>query len=704
MKRYNIRFLVMILAMLLVVVAPLSSARSSSGSLPAQANATASVRTVQACTPEELPAVLHLAPDHVLLAGQPYLVKGQQSDIVQTFPQRTWEALFAKTQHGVAWVTPLADTLWPPEATAAATSPETPDLLDTRNAHNAWEVVSGWRTPFLMFSPLADPLDVVSLGEFSSGWQILLQVLDHENHFFSGQDRHAWAVLVRDDGSEQVLAQLEIADPARASILVPEAGEIQLRTHDSTIWWTQCLAPPTLQVTKTAVPEAIDEPGGEVRFVVDVANPNPFGLVLTSLLDDIYGDVSQASNPLLSGTSCHMPQDLAAGGHYSCAFTVQIWGNAYHTETNTLKARATDPFGREVTAWDQATVEILDVLPRLQVIHTADPTRIPEPGADVDFFVRVENLSIEPVLLFRLTNDVYGDITNAKTSPIDSTTCAVPQLMPVGGFYECSFRARLSGQPGHRQVDTVTAIAMDDEGNRAQAQDSAEVVIYDVPSAIEVTKTPTPTWIYAPEDYVVFRLRVVNTSPVDVVTIERLEDDIFGNLHGQGTCSLPRTLSLGASYACEFTALIAGEPETTHTNIVTASGTDDDGQPVSGQATAQVRILPPPSAVDLHSFSVSPQRGYLQVDWETSFEEDNWGFNLYRAPTGDLSQAQWVHFERASTSAAGSGRYSYTDFGLLPGRAYYYWLEAVDLKGEVTTYGPVTAFLPYRVQLPLVGK
>jgi uncharacterized repeat protein (TIGR01451 family) len=111
-----------------------------------------------------------------------------------------------------------------------------------------------------------------------------------------------------------------------------------------------------------------------------------------------------------------------------------------------------------------------------------------------------------------------------------------------------------------------------------------------------VTKTATPTSIQEPGGNVTFAVSVKNTSAVDSVTITSLSDDVYGNLDGKGTCDVPFTLAPGASYDCSFTGAVTGAAGGTHTDVVTASGTDDDQGELSGSddATVTITAAPPP--------------------------------------------------------------------------------------------------------------
>ena len=94
----------------------------------------------------------------------------------------------------------------------------------------------------------------------------------------------------------------------------------------------------------------------------------------------------------------------------------------------------------------------------------------------------------------------------------------------------------------------LTASGLDDDGNPVSDDDDAMVTINDVPSAIEVLKTATPDNVDEPGGSVTYSFVVNNLSTVDSVTIDSLTDSIYGDLNGQGDCSVPQTIAAGGSY------------------------------------------------------------------------------------------------------------------------------------------------------------
>ena len=112
-----------------------------------------------------------------------------------------------------------------------------------------------------------------------------------------------------------------------------------------------------------------------------------------------------------------------------------------------------------------------------------------------------------------------------------------------------------------------------------------------------MTKTANPTSLPEPGGNASFSVTVKNTSAIDSVTITSLSDNVYGNLDGKGTCDVPLTIAAGASYDCSFSGPVSGNAGSSHTDVVTASGTDDDGNPVSDEDDATVTITDQASSI-----------------------------------------------------------------------------------------------------------
>ncbi|OZG72944.1 hypothetical protein BTA51_13365 [Hahella sp. CCB-MM4] len=360
-----------------------------------------------------------------------------------------------------------------------------------------------------------------------------------------------------------------------------------------------------LLVSKSASPTQLTEPGGNVTFSVSVTNvgidPNN-SVSLNTLMDSIYGDITMAGHDGITSTTCSVPQTIPAddrnpGGidTYSCQFTVAVTGNANDVETDVVTATGVDSNGNNLSGNDDATVTFLDSLPDLEVIKTATPTQLAEPGGLVTFSVTVNNTSpasSDPVVLNSLIDNIHGDLNGQGT-------CVSGMVINPGQSYSCTFTANVTGNSGDSETDTVTVSGADDEGNPVSASDSATVVILNVPSDISMTKTASPVQIYEPGGNVTYTYTITNTSLVDTVTINVLTDNILGDLNGQGTCSVPQVIAPSGSYTCTVTTFVSGNGNTSVTNVVNSSGVDDDNEPVSAMSDATVNIENQPPAASI---------------------------------------------------------------------------------------------------------
>ena len=164
-------------------------------------------------------------------------------------------------------------------------------------------------------------------------------------------------------------------------------------------------APLWVYIAKTANPPHVYEPGGLVDFTVTITSGWAKTLTITSLIDNIHGNLNG------QGT-CSVPQTIQPGASYTCAFPAQVNGIVGYSETDTVTASGTDDEGTPVSAKDDATVTVVNVLPVIAVIKTANPTQVYEPGGAVNFTVVVQNNSgtADPVTITSLTDNIHGNL------------------------------------------------------------------------------------------------------------------------------------------------------------------------------------------------------------------------------------------------------------------------------------------------------
>jgi hypothetical protein len=101
----------------------------------------------------------------------------------------------------------------------------------------------------------------------------------------------------------------------------------------------------------------------------------------------------------------------------------------------------------------------------------------------------------------------------------------------------------------------------------------------------------------------------------------------------------------------------------------------------------------PPTAVTLASFTATSQASGILIAWETAMEIDTVGFNLYRAqsPSGDWVRLNTTLIPSQSPGSVFGATYTWLDEDVASGITYYYKLEDVEVGGQRTFHGAITA-------------
>ena len=93
----------------------------------------------------------------------------------------------------------------------------------------------------------------------------------------------------------------------------------------------------------------------------------------------------------------------------------------------------------------------------------------------------------------------------------------------------------------------------------------------------------------------------------------------------------------------------------------------------------------------LASFSAQGGVDRVTVSWETVSEENNAGFNIYRADNDAGPQTLLAYVPSQGPGSTQGFAYTYDDLAVQAGQTYWYWLGDVSLNGATTLHGPVSA-------------
>lgn len=99
------------------------------------------------------------------------------------------------------------------------------------------------------------------------------------------------------------------------------------------------------------------------------------------------------------------------------------------------------------------------------------------------------------------------------------------------------------------------------------------------------------------------------------------------------------------------------------------------------------------SAVTLQSFDATPYNAQVLLEWQTLFESEHVGFNVFRAQNDGLNMTQINNeiIRNNLSSTTYKGKYRFIDKNVENTKTYYYYIQDVDTQGRTELHGPVNA-------------
>ncbi len=221
----------------------------------------------------------------------------------------------------------------------------------------------------------------------------------------------------------------------------------------------------------------------------------------------------------------------------------------------------------------------------------------------VTYQVEITNTSTDAAVIDAASDDIH-DITGSTCATLIGT------IIDAGETLTCTFDVTFTAD-GQTVTNIFTASAVNEAGS-SEDDDDSTVIIPDLLPAIVLEKTPSVSTLPETGGDVTFTVTVTNQS-AEAVTLDSLTDDVFGDLNGVGSCSVPQTLAAnGGTYECSFTEFLAGDPAAPHVNTVTGVASDDDGNQASDDDDAVVtfgNLVPVIEVTKVASVTSVPETG-----------------------------------------------------------------------------------------------
>ncbi len=233
---------------------------------------------------------------------------------------------------------------------------------------------------------------------------------------------------------------------------------------------------PSITVTKDASVASVPETGGTVTFSVDVDNDSAEAGTLTVLADDLFGDLLDVGNVLVSNNTCPGADPaIPALGTFSCSFDAVIsgdFGGADHV--NTVTATVEDDETNSTTDSDDATVTFTDVPGTLtgHLFVDTDEDGVQDPGEP-----DLPNVSVSVTD----GNGVTGTVTsNGAGDWTTSVGAGSVTAQVVAGTVPAGYVLTTANASQTVTVDPGETVASEDVGYRPPKGELSGTIFFDV--------------------------------------------------------------------------------------------------------------------------------------------------------------------------------------------------------------------------------
>jgi len=329
---------------------------------------------------------------------------------------------------------------------------------------------------------------------------------------------------------------------------------------------------PQIKVVKRATVSSIHAPGADVSYVIAVRNTGNTNLSLSSLLDSKFGSLNGEG-------SCSVPQTIAMGDLYFCAFTTFVAGAPGDVHTNVVFAIAEDSTGNVVHDHNSAGVDIIDsndAAIGYLLWNDENADGIADPGE-----AGLANVTLN------LLQDVDDDGSFETT--IGTLTTSANGTYAFTGLAAGSYRVEVTDDNNILDEMVLTGGVDPYDVSLAVAQVYASVNFGYSRGAINVIKLADKSSIHAPGENVAYTITIENISYLELFPVS-LNDDRFGDLTLRG-CRLPQSLLPQSVHSCSFTVALTGDVGDQHTNVVTVVAEDAAGNQITSNDNFTVAFI-----------------------------------------------------------------------------------------------------------------
>ena len=421
------------------------------------------------------------------------------------------------------------------------------------------------------------------------------------------------------------------------------------------------------------------------------------------------GTINCSGTTLASGASVSMPLTLKVNPGTAPGTTI--------TATPSVSSSSRDPYLPNNTASVTATVVAAgsgDV--GVTIANSPNPV---SPGQNYSYTVVATNNG--PAAAANVSVSIpmpAGGTTNFQSLVVPpgwacgtpavgasgTITCTIASLAPgASATFSPVVRVNNTTAAGTtlNVTTSITTTSTDSiPGNNSASTSNLVVARTNADVAIVKTDSPDPVGV---GQFITYRLVVTNNGPATATNVT-INDPLPASVGlismtpSIGTCSGTTTIScslgtLNVGNSQYVDVIVQANATGTVTNTATVTATQPDPVPSNNSSTANTLVLAV-TLVRLRDFNVTQEKKNVSISWQTSFESDNLGFNIYRDVGGERTKVnKHLIAGTALASKEHDGEaghvYRYGD-KLDEGTFAQYWLEDVDTAGKHTLHGPVS--------------
>jgi len=277
---------------------------------------------------------------------------------------------------------------------------------------------------------------------------------------------------------------------------------------------------------------------------------------------------------------------------------------------------------------------------------------------------------------------------------VTSTPLAATNLSGGAGGVTTTGHLQYGNSGGTGLASVISVAASQQPGVQSQsACTDLSITKSSAPSPVKTGNTLTYTLTVTNNGFsVATNATVSDTLPAQVTFVSATPSQgSCAQAAGTVTCNLGN-LAVGASATISI-ATTAGAPNNV-SNTATVSNNQTDTNTANNSATNNNTIVFPTS-VGLQAFTASRLGGRVLLRWSTTNEARNLGFNVYREENGQRvrvnpSLIAGTALQMRNVLPQHSSR-SYAWLDAAPSVAGAYWIEDVEINGDRTWHGPVSA-------------